>query len=193
MAIADWASLEAKPKKNSEFFRVYPGTRYRVRILGDIPWEFAQHWFDVDNKKRPYNCADKNCIACRNGHRPVTKFMMPILVRGRHKAVNFNPYCAIYVFGKRVFEDLKSLRFSAEWGQLNKYDLWIEKPEGNYPYQKVDRITPYPKMDELPDSEKKMVSDFLAKVDLKAHTKPAENKEMLKVIGQKGIFNKDSR
>lgn len=193
MTQVDWNSLAALPQKTSPFLTVYPGARYRIRVIGDMPYEFAQHWFDVDGKKKPYTCAGSGCVACRNGHRAVRRFLLPVLVRDRTGADKFDSFCSVLAFGRMLFESFKKFRFDPDFGDFSEMDFLIERSEHTIPTLRRMELFPCSKSPAMSEAERKLVSKFMQEVDLDKMSKPSENKDILKAIGQKGIFKKDYR
>lgn len=182
MTKADWGEKPEKPKP--EFLFIYPDSQVRMRILGDMPYEFSQHWFPAVGKL--YKCAGRNCLACRNGHKATFRYLLPVLAK-----FDTGSEGRVWSFGKMVFNSLKAYRFDPDLGDLRDYDLVVTKKINNG----INRQEVYPhrKNEPLSDADKIIAKKFMKSVDLDKMAGPATNEALLAAMGQKAIFSKDSR
>ena len=180
MTKVEWEKKSDKPK--SEFLFIYPDSEVRLRILGEMPYEFSQHWFP--SVKKMYKCAGFNCVACRNGNKSSIKYFMPVLAK-----FDTGSEGRVWPFGKMLFGSLKDLRFDPEYGDLRGFDFIVSKKASPLGMSRTE-IRPHRRLEPLSKSDDEIAKKFMKIVDLDEMARPATSKDMLAALGQKAIFDK---
>lgn len=174
----DWEEEGAKAAGSGDFFPLKDDGQYAIRILGK-PHEYASHWVEGPTKKTRANCAGRDCVLCKAGHKASVRYLLPIILR-KGPGVS-QPKMAATEVGPQVYNGIRTLYKTAEWGNPTTFDLMVDKnkrrgPSGTY------FVTPLVKKP-LTDQEKVDAKEFLEKLNLGKYSAALSNREIIEKLG----------
>jgi len=176
-----WNAFFANSEPYKKFLSIREGTYVVIRIIDPDIKAFRQHWFELDTgKKKPYNCAGTDCVACRNGHAVSARFALKILVRkGPAEPESF---CTILISGYEQMRAIYDMIGSNIYDSSK--DIIIAK-QSNQTIVRLGNSTP------LSSLEISLIEN--TNLDIDATIRPSTNNEIMKNIGQKVIFSKSQK
>jgi hypothetical protein len=164
----------------TDFFNMKDDGQYAVRIVGK-PHEFAKHWVEGGGKRLSVNCAGRDCVLCKAQNKATIRYLVPIILR-KGPGVDKAGQIAVTEFGPQVYNAIRSLFKTPEWGNPTSFDMMIDKNKkrgaaGTY------FVTPLRKI-ALTDQEKADVREFMETIDLKKFSAPLQNDEIVEKLGK---------
>lgn len=176
----DWGDADLG---SSDFMQLEEGSN-EVRVFTK-PYQFYVVWTeDASGKKRKFRSAGENCPLVERGEEAKPRWFVGVLNRKIGKP-------SILEVGPQIYRGILTLKDKDAWGDPRKYDLDIErKPKNSQPLYVV---SPLPHS-AITAEEKKLISEFMDRVDLVKMTEaptPAEVREMLGISEPTGESSVD--